>query len=369
MSPTKKLFHCRDPYDTQNTNALFLAAMKENLAFQYERCPEYRKILDSKGFSPDMLNTYEDIANIPPLPTLFLKNHRIHSIPPGRCPITATSSGTSGNFSEISYDMGSLLRGLNMVLKIFGQTDILSPVPVNYVILGYRPHKSSRTAAAKTAYGFTYCAPAISRTFALEYKNGQYVPDLEGVARAVAKYSRSPFPTRFMGFPAYMYFTLLLMKQQGISVRLPADSMIMLGGGWKQFYREKPDKQALYDLAREILGIPEDRIRESFGAAEHPILYCDCKNRHFHIPVYSRVIIRDIHNLNPLPMGETGLVNLITPMIMATPVISVITDDLGVLHPGEECGCGISSPYLEIIGRAGADDIKTCAGGAERLLY
>ena len=47
-------------------------------------------------------------------------------------------------------------------------------------------------------------------------------------------------------------------------------------------------------------------------------------------------------------MGEVGLVNLITPLINATPVTSVMTDDLGFLTPGEDCGCGVKSPYLTI---------------------
>jgi len=45
-----------------------------------------------------------------------------------------------------------------------------------------------------------------------------------------------------------------------------------------------------------------------------------------------------------------------------------MTDDLGILHDGTECGCGISSPYLEIIGRIGLKDIKTCAAGAAELM-
>ena len=67
-------------------------------------------------------------------------------------------------------------------------------------------------------------------------------------------------------------------------------------------------------------------------------------------------------------MGEVGLVNLITPLINATPVTSVMTDDLGFLTPGEDCGCGLKSPYLTILGRAGLNDITTCAAGAAELL-
>ena len=45
-----------------------------------------------------------------------------------------------------------------------------------------------------------------------------------------------------------------------------------------------------------------------------------------------------------------------------------MTDDLGVLHDGGECGCGCNSPFLEIIGRVGLKEIKTCAAGAAELL-
>ena len=142
----------------------------------------------------------------------------------------------------------------------------------------------------------------------------------------------------------------------------------MLGGGWKQFYTEQVEKNVLYDLAKKVLGIEEADIIEFFGAVEHPILYCDCMNHHFHVPAYSRVIIRDVKTLKPVENGQIGLVNLVTPMVKATPVLSVMTDDLGILHDGVECGCGISSPYLEIIGRIGLKEIKTCAAGAAELM-
>ena len=123
----------------------------------------------------------------------------------------------------------------------------------------------------------------------------------------------------------------------------------------------------MYALIRRVLGIPESRVMESYGAAEHPILYCDCPFHRFHVPIYSRVLIRDPRTFEPLPYGETGLVNLITPMIRATPVVSVLTDDLGVLRPGGDCPCGVKSPQLEILGRIGMSEIKTCAAGAEEI--
>lgn len=368
MSVRGRLFSVKQPYLLEETNGLFLSAMRENCAYQYNHCGPYRKILDGLGFAPEQLRVYEDLARLPFLPTLFFKSHELLTMPRGRTPIEATSSGTSGKMSRIAFDTYGLYCGLKMVLRLGRLHGLFSAVPANYVLLGYKHHKGNQTAITKTAFGATLFTPAIHREYALKFKDGGYKADLDGVICALLKYSRSSFPVRLVGFPSYTYFLLKSMDEQGISLKLKMGSRILLGGGWKQFYQEQVEKHILYRLAEKVLGIEEDKIHEFFGAVEHPILYCDCKNHHFHIPAYSRVIIRDANTLEPVKNGETGLVSLLTPMVYGAPVLSVMTDDLGVLHDAAECGCGIGSPYLEIIGRVGLSDIKTCAAGAAELL-
>ena len=126
--------------------------------------------------------------------------------------------------------------------------------------------------------------------------------------------------------------------------------------------------ETFYKLAKKTLDIDEENIVEFFGAVEHPILYTDCSHHHFHVPVYSKIVIRDPDTLEPIGMEKTGLVNLISPLCKATPILSVMTDDLGILHDGSNCPCGVKSPYLEIVGRVAPDDIKTCAAGAADIL-
>jgi len=347
---------------------IFLEAVRENCAYQMEHCPQYRTILEKLQFSPDMLMQYQDLDKLPFLPTVLFRKHRLFSCPEWKMPIKATSSGTKGMHSKIGLDMGSLLCGLRMVVKIARWRGLLSMRPAHYIILGYKPHKGNDMAVTKTAFGSTFFAPALSRSYALQYENGEYKPDLEMIMDKIQKFSEGSVPVRFMGFPSYTYFLLKKMEERGLRVSLPEHSKIMLGGGWKQFYAEKVDKRTLYDLIKKILDVDEENVIEFFGAAEHPILYCDCPNHHFHVPAYSRVIIRNVHTLAPVSNGKAGLVNLITPMVTATPILSVMTDDLGILHDGEECGCGLTSPYLEIIGRVGLRDIKTCAASAAELL-
>ncbi len=368
MLGRQKLFWSAHPYDLNGTQERFLQAVRENCAYHLRRCPEYRAIARALNFSPQQLRTIEDLAKIPVIPTLFYKRHAIFSMPRRRMAMCVTSSGTSGKFSQIGFDWGCIFAEIPMILHLGWRHGLISPRPAHCVILGYKPHRTNKTGVTRTMYGLTWFSPPISRTYALHYVDGGYVPDLDGVARALKRLSGSPFPTRIVGFPSYLWFGLQRMEELGLRASLPRGSKILLAGGWKQHYSQQVEKSVLYDLARKVLGIPEDQIHEFFGAVEHPIFYNACKHHHFHIPIYSRIIIRDVNTLEPLPMGRIGLVNLISPLMNATPTTSVMTDDLGYLTPGEECGCGITSPYLTILGRVGLSDIQTCAAGAAQLL-
>ncbi len=355
-------------YMAEKTNDLFFKAMRENCIYQYEHCEKYKEILDKKGFNPYKdLKQYEDILNIPPIPTLYFKHNEIISMSKKKLLVKATSSGTSGKKSFLGFNFKSLYRGLKMVLSLCKYHKLISIKPVHYIIFGYEPNKKNQTAISKSTYGFTFFAPAVDRTFVLKFKNNDYELDIEGVKQALVQFSKGKTPVRTHGFPAYTYFVLKQMKEEGIKVKLPKGSKLAIGGGWKQFYSEKIEKQAFYDLVYEVLGIDDKHIIEFFSAVEHPVLYTDCRCHHFHIPVYSRVIIRDVDTLEPLEDGKVGLINLITPMIDSMPLLSVMTDDLGVIHT-EKCACGAHSSYVEIIGRVGIQDIVTCAAGAEEIL-
>lgn len=365
----EKLFNSKKAYDLEGTEELFLQAMRENCEYHYKHCSDYRKILDSKDFKPDDMKTIDDLEALPFIPTAFFKRHHLFSMSQRRMVVKATSSGTSGGvFSKIGFEWSSLLRALKMSLRLVKYRELFTLRPCNYIMFGYKPHRSNKKAVTKSAMAATLLAPALHRTYALTYKNGNYTPDFEAVINAIVKYSKLKTPVRFMGFPSYTFFVIKMLKERGIKVTLPPHSKILLGGGWKQFYKEAVEKDVFYAMAKEVLGVEEQDIVEFFGAVEHPILYCECKKHHFHVPIYSRVLIRDVSTFKKVPNGKIGLVNLFTPEVNATPIISVMTDDLGILHDASECGCGIDAPFIEIIGRVGLKDIKTCAAGAADLL-
>lgn len=367
------LFWHKSPYDIPGTEQIFMKKVRENMQFHFEHCKEYREILERKGWDVERIRRVDSVEDIPFLPTLYFKHHKLDSVPIKKMITRATSSGTSGNKSDIGYDLLSLWRALGMSIHVGQKHGLFSARAVHYIILGYEPRKVlsrriEEKAVAKTAYAFTYMAPALSRTYALRYIDGEYELNLEAIKQALVTYSKGRKPVRIMGFPFHAYLLLNQLQKEGIRCHLPKGSMIAFGGGWKEYYTQKVDKDTMYQLIEEVLGIPSNRCYEFFGAAEHPILYTTCSNHHFHVPIYSRVLIRDVDTFESVENGNPGLVNLISPLVNSVPLLSIMTDDLGILHDGDTCGCGIQTPYLEILGRVGVEDITTCAAGAEKLV-
>lgn len=355
-------------YAIPESDGLFLRAMREITAFHTKNNPEYAALVRAQGFTLKQLRHMQDIHRIPPIPTLFVKKHSLFSLPEKKMIIKATTSGTSGRKSTVGIDVNTGLYALGMVLRSFSYYRLFSPIPTNYIILGYQPSKHNQAGIAKTAFGFTLITPAAHREYALKSDGSSYTVDIDGLVAALLRYEKQGLPVRLMGLPAYHHLLLTTLQQKGIRLQLHPKSRLCLGGGWKQFYFEHADKNELYCLAQEVLGIPEENCIDFFGAVEHPVLYCDCKNHHFHVPAYSRVIIRHTTTLAPVPNGTPGILNLVSPLMRSMPLHSILTDDLAILHDGGTCGCGNPAPWFELLGRAGLQDIKTCAAGAAQFL-
>jgi phenylacetate-coenzyme A ligase PaaK-like adenylate-forming protein len=353
-------------YNLPKNDSRFFSDITKTVAFHSAHCAEYERLLQLLKYNDRTIASYDDLYALPSIPTLYLKNHPMYSLPPEKAIIKGTTSGTGGKKTVVSLDFGTSISLLRMVIRVMSYYGVISPVPVNYVMLGYKPNKSNDAGAVKTAFGATLLAPALSRKYAINFTDGKYVPDTDGTADALIRFSKSPFPVRIFGFPAYLKFLLDELLSRGVKLKLPKNSGIYLAGGWKQFMNEQLSKSELFEYARDLLGISPDRCYDFYGAVEHPILYASCKCNKFHVPVYSRVLVRDAVTLEPAPFGTPGLSSLISPLVKSMPLVSIMTDDIIVMY--EHCDCGIPSPCFEILGRASADDLKTCAATAAELL-
>ena len=291
----QKLFSWHgDIYDTEGSDELFWNAIRENRDFHLRHNPAYRKL--SQRFSHD----HEPL----PIPAAFFKVHPLRTMKPASLPFHVTSSGTSGRKTDLCFTFSDMARGARLTYAMVRRHKILSARPSICLIMSFEPGPGPRTMVSRTQAITSFFAPPVRRIYALTLKDGRYRLNISQLIHALVLAERLKLPVRILGFPSYTYFFLEGLRKRKLRFLLPDDSMLLLGGGWKGFENMKPEKGRLIQLTEEVLGISPQQYREFFGAAEHPSLYCGCGNMHFHVPVYSRILIRDVHSLKPLPYGK-----------------------------------------------------------------
>lgn len=356
-------------YDQNGTSKIFINAIIEVLKHHEQNNTFFKRLLDENNFKPSDIKTEEDLIKIPCIPANFFKTYESLSVDRDKIFVHVTSSGTAGQKSQMFFDKPSWDFGQSMIRNMIRYYGFLSNEKTNYILYTYEPTKGSKLGTAKTDEGLMQYAPVNDKFFALKNNGHGHDFDVFGVINKLYEYEKQGLPVRIFGFPSFLYFTLKQMQDLDMRpLKLNTKSMMMLGGGWKGYADKQIGKYELYNLCEEILGVPQENCRDGYGSTEHSVPYFECKNHHFHIPIYSRMFIRDFKTLEPLPYGEVGFANFITPHLLSVPAISVLMGDRAVMHPAEECGCGINTPYMEILGRAGTSVAKSCAITASELL-
>lgn len=364
LSNVQKLCDILNPYELSPEVAkTFDEAMKEIISWHRERSSYYKKFS-----SLDI-----DEGNYGPMtPATFFKYHEELSIDREQVALHLTSSGTTGQKSQIFFDdwtIGSAQRMVDAIFDFYGWNTPAKTV--NYLLYTYAPEEGSKLGTAYTDNFLCKYAKINEVEYALKYLGPEigHKFDLPGVIAKLVDFEAQGFPVRIFGFPAFLAFTLeALPKILGRPLKLDPESLVFLGGGWKGHQEKAISKSELYQQATELLGIPDDRLRDGFGSVEHCIPYVECKHHRFHIPIWSKVFVRDVKTLNEVPNGEIGYLNFVSPYITSVPAHNVLMTDLVRKISANECACGLQTDAFEVIGRAGLSSSKSCAIAASDLL-
>ncbi|MEV7416970.1 acyl-protein synthase [Streptomyces sp. NPDC089919] len=368
LARLQQLCDLTDPYASGPAQEeLFVAAMAETNAWHRRRSPFFRDLQDAARRDGTLADTpYQ----APPVHANFFKRHTALSIPEDQVHLHLTSSGTTGQKSQMFFDAWTIRAAQRMVARIFDHHGWITPdQPVNYLLYSYEPAPDLKLGTSFTDNYLCDFAPARQVAYALRNTGNGHEFDVFGAVAALQRYAEEGLPVRILGFPAFLWFTLERIRAMGLPpLTLPEGSLIILGGGWKGYADRRIGKHELYGRVTEQLGLPDDRIRDTFGSVEHCVPYVECARHRLHAPVWSRVFVRSTRTLAPLPYGEPGYLHLVSPYITSVPAQSVLMGDLASLHPGEECGCGLATPWFTVHGRAGVSRNRSCAVAAAELM-
>jgi len=369
FAATESLCLNPNPYDAYN-DSIFADAMYENISWHSTHCDFYNKFLQKKNFQLETYKKTKDLNSIPFILADFFKTQELLSIPKDQTYLHLTSSGTRGQKSQIYFDEWSIKSAQRMVDMIFNYYKWVSPEKTHYLLFSYEPKQDFKSGTSFTDHFLCKYAPIESSFCALKNSpNGSHEFDFYGTIEYLKSCEKSKLPVRIFGFPAFLHFTLKGMRDLGLPpLVLNPNSLIFLGGGWKNHQGQAITKKSLYNACTQQLGIPDNRLRDGFGSVEHCVPYIECKEHNFHIPQWSRVVIRDFKTLEPLEDGKVGFLQFISPYITSVPAQSVLMSDAAVKHPSSACRCGLPVPFFEIVGRAGNSKNKSCALAASELL-
>lgn len=361
-----------NPYEVNSkTDEMMLMAFREIIEWHKSRNKFYSKFLEINNFKVSDLQSIDDLQKLPYIHANFFKMHEIPTIESKDVFLHLTSSGTTGQKSQMFFDEWSIKSARRMVDTIFTYYGFNTPdTETNYLLYAYEPTENFAVGTTNTNVFLTSYAKPKEIRFALRnYGNGKHDFDFFGTVETLYKYQEANLPVRILGFPAFMYFTLTKMKELGYKdLNLHPESFVSFGGGWKGNSDKAISKKELYSIINQQLGVPDTRIRESYGSVEHSIPYFECSCHNLHIPVWSKLFVRDVKTLQVLDYDEVGYLQFVTPYITSVPAISVMMGDLGAMYPAESCNCGLKTPYFEIKGRAGISQNKSCAVSAAELL-
>lgn len=360
-----------DPYPPEvDTEAGFVAAMRDIAHWHAQRSPWYARWLARHGQQSEAVHTLADVLALPPVHANFFKQHEVLSVPASEVVLHLTSSGTTGQKSQMFFDAFTIGQARRMVDDVMRARGVASAEPAHYLVNAYEPYAGQRVGTSNTnQYLMRYAPPAEVFWTLRALAPGQHEFDAFGALTALQRWAAGGTPVRIIGFPAFLHFTLQRLQQLGLGpLRLPAGSAVIFGGGWKGHADQAISREALHASIVAQLGLDPERIVETFGAVEHSIPYVACTRQRLHVPRWSRVRVRDVRTLAPLGDGVPGFLSFVSPYITSVPAHSVVMGDMAVTHPANSCDCGWPTPWFEVLGRAGTSRNKSCAAAAAELL-
>lgn len=338
----------------------FMPYIKKAIIWHYNNNKEFRKMCDNRKF---MANSKFSVDQIPYFPVSLFKTFSLLSVSESKIIKTLYSSSTSGKPSKILLDRETVSYQQLAVRKIL--SDFLGKTRRNFIIFDteqvIRNTKDGELSSRATAIrGMIPIAKKMN--FIL---NDNLEIDVNRIKK-VFDQPKDDEPVCFFGFTWLMYSVLMLHKNHLKIERLlkefkSKDKKVLHIGGWKKLSDQAVPKIKFNKKVAQFLDVSENNIIDFYGMTEQlGTVYLDCEYGYKHVPVYSEVLIRDIKTLECVENNKEGFIQLISPLPVSYPGISILSDDIGKIRGIDNCKCGRLGKYFTFERRSEKAELKGC---------
>lgn len=341
----------------EEKSKLFTEYLKELSLKHYQKCENYRKIVDKLNCNLSEIKNYTEI---PFLPVRLFKEFDLKSIPTEEVFKIMTSSGTSGQaVSKIYLDKTTAANQQKTLVKIVSDFTGASRMPM-LIIDSPSVIKNRNMFSARGAGILGFSIFGADRTYALDDDMNINIPVIEAF---LEKHKGQKI--LLFGF-TFMIWQFFYKKLKELNIKLDLSNGILLhGGGWKKLVNEAVSKEEYKQSLNDVCGIKS--VHDYYGMVEQTgCVYMECEYGHLHASIFSDVIIRNPRDFSIAKTGEKGLIQVCSLLPESYPGHSLLTEDEGIVLGEDDCPCGRKGKYFKILGRIKNAEIRGCSDTYEK---
>ena len=304
------------------------------------------------AFTPDWASA-RSIEELPFLPVGMFKDRRLSSVPDEEIFKTVTSSGTTGQrVSQVVIDRNTSKLQSNALLEILG--DILGNNRLPMLIIDAEETIKSRDSRNARAAGIIGLM-SLGRKFTFS-NDSDMNPSKNQLIDFLSEHGGKPFLV--FGF-TFMVWQYLYQPYKDLGLDM-SNAILVHSGGWKNLVDQSVDNSVFRKSLYDSLGIK--KIVNFYGMAEQTgSIFIESDDMFLHPSIYSDVIIRDPLTLRPLPVGQPGIVQVLSVLPHSYPGHSILTEDIGIIESVDDKTNKLGGKSIRIIGRLPKSELRGCS--------
>lgn len=347
-------FYQLEPYalNKEDKQKLLTNELLELTEFHSQRCPEYANFLNALGYKKEAVQSMEDI---PFFPVRMFKEYELLSVNKKDIFKTMTSSGTTGQaVSKIFADKETAMIQQKVMIKILSDYWGKKRLPL-LVIDSPAVVNDRKTFSARGAAIIGLNVVSRDTVYVL---NDDMSLNTDVLNAFLEKYNGQRFIMFGFTFIVWKHFYQELLKS-GKRFDL-SEAYLMTGGGWKQLETESVGRLEFKKRFQELCGVTH--FLDHYAMVEQTgCIYAECEYGHLHASIYSDVIIRDYRDFSPCPIGQKGIIQVLSALPHSYPGHSLLTEDEGLILGEDDCPCGRKGKYIKISGRMKNAELRGCS--------
>jgi Acyl-protein synthetase, LuxE len=180
--------------------------------------------------------------------------------------------------------------------------------------------------------------------------------DLDGVRSFVDQFGHKPF--LIFGF-TFVVWQNFLNRLAGQHLNF-SNGILIHTGGWKKLQEQSVSgeefRRRFYSEAKL------SKIYNFYGMVEQVgSVYLEGEDGYLYPPNFADVIVRDPVTFEELPLGQVGILQVLSLLPLSYPGHSLLTEDLGIIHAVDSSSCGRYGKAFSVLGRLPRAEMRGCS--------